>query len=444
MPQTGAISKLRNYWFTQVNNSPLIVFRILFGCIMFMEFAVALNSGWVTEVFVRAPFRFTFIGFEFLQALQGPGMYIYYVVACLVSAMVILGLFYRYSSVVLALMWTVIYFSQKGHYNNHYYLMVLICWLMVIVPAGRRASLDVMFGWVKGTNQCARWCLSIFIIQIAIVYTYASIAKWYPDWLHAMPMKIWFKKRASDPRLGFLFSSESFMYFIAYSGILFDLLIVPALLWKRTRVLAVIAMLIFHQFNKIVFGIGVFPYLAMSLNVFFFPGATFDNTVGIIKNSFSYPAFSLKKQTWITWGLCLFIAWQILTPLRHHLYKGDVVFTEEGHRMSWRMMLRSKRGSAIFMVRDKHSDSSWVIQPQDVVLKYQSRNVATRPDFIWQFAQYLEKEYANRGYDVTVKAKVLCSLNGRPQRLLVDSSVDLAAEPWLPFTHHKWILTDYK
>ena len=163
---------------------------MLFGAIMFMEFGSALSSGWVKEVFVIAPFRFTFIGFEFLQHLQGPGMYVYYAFAAILSILVAIGLFYRQASLLMALMWTIVYFSQKGHYNNHYYLMVLICWLMAFVPANRRASFDVKFGLVKATDKCARWCLSIFIIQIAIVYTYASIAKMYPDWLQAMPMKI--------------------------------------------------------------------------------------------------------------------------------------------------------------------------------------------------------------------------------------------------------------
>lgn len=417
---------------------------MLFGAIMFMEFGSALSSGWVKEVFVIAPFRFTFIGFEFLQHLQGPGMYVYYTIAAVLSVLVAVGLFYRHASLLMAIMWTIVYFSQKGHYNNHYYLMVLICWLMAFVPANRRASFDVKFGLVKATDKCARWCLSIFIIQIAIVYTYASIAKMYPDWLQAMPIKIWFAKRAEHPQLGFLFSSDVFRYFVAYSGILFDLLIVPALLWKRTRTLAVIAMLIFHQFNKMVFGIGVFPYLAMSLNVFFFPGSTFDATVGFVKNAFTYPTISAKRQKTITILLSLFIIWQVLTPLRHHFYTGDVVFTEEGHRMSWRMMLRSKRGISTFTIKDKNSDSTWTIKPDDYLLRYQSRNTSTRPDFIWQFAQHLKNKYKEKGYDVEVYAKTYCSVNGRPQSLLIDPNVDLAAAKWLPFKHNNWVLTDYK
>lgn len=444
MADTNLISRIRTYWFTPANNSPLVVFRMLFGAIMFMEFGSALSSGWVKDVFIDAPFRFTFIGFEFLNNLHGPFMYGYYVVAMILSALVAVGLFYRPASFGLALIWSTLYFAQKGHYNNHFYLMMLLCWLMAMVPANRRASFDVKLGLVKPTDTCSRWCLSIFIIQTAIVYTYASIAKIYPDWLNAVPVKIWFSKKAGHPYFGSLFKKEWFPYFVAYSGLIFDLLVVPALLWKRTRVPAVIAMLLFHQFNKLTFGIGVFPYLAMSLNVFFFPGKTFDNTVGLVKNAFEYPKLSLKQQQAITVVLCLFIIWQILTPFRHHLYKGDVVWTEEGHRMSWRMMLRTKRGTISYKVKDKATDSTWSVDPQNYMHGYQYRTLATRPDFIWQFAQRLKEKYKEEGVDVAVYARSLCSVNGRPEKDMVDTTVDLASAPWKHFSHNNWLLTDYK
>lgn len=444
MAAIGSISKLRSYWFTPVNNSPLIVFRMLFGAIMFMEFGSALTNGWVKQVFISAPFRFTFIGFEFLQHLDGPMMYGYYTVACILSALVAVGLFYRPAALGLALMWSAVYFAQKAHYNNHYYLMMLLCWLMAVVPANRRASFDVKFGLVKPTDVCARWCVQVFLLQTAIVYTYAAIAKIYPDWLNAMPVKIWFSNKTGHPYFGALYKSEWFAYFVAYSGFIFDLLVVPLLLWRRTRVLAVIAMLIFHQFNKLTFGIGVFPFLAMSLNVFFFPGKTFDNTVGIVKQAFKYPSMSVGQQRTITVILCLFLAWQVLTPFRHHFYKGDVVWTEEGHRMSWRMMLRTKSGDISYMVRDKASDSTWTIKPQKYMLRYQYRNLATRPDFIWQFAQRIERKYEQQGLGVAVYAKSICSVNGRPRRDLVDTSVDLAKAEWKHYAHNEWVLTDYK
>lgn len=44
----------------------------------------------------------------------------------------------------------------------------------------------------------------------------------------------------------------------------------------------------------------------------------------------------------MTAGLLLISFQQILYPLRHHLYPGDVTWNELGHRYSWRMKLRDK------------------------------------------------------------------------------------------------------
>ena len=444
MAEGNIIARLRNHWFEPINNSPLVTFRVLFGFIMLMEFGGDLYDGWVTHVYIEAPFRFTFIGFEFLQNMQGEIMYLYFSVATVMAVLVILGLFYRPAIIMVAIMWSCVYFSQKGHYNNHYYLMMLISWAMTLMPANRRASLDVKFGLVKASNECYRWCIQFFIIQIAIVYVYASIAKMYPDWLMAKPVKIWFGSRAGHKTLGFLFGSEAFAFFISYMGIIFDLLIVPALLWRRTRTLAVAAMLIFHYFNGVVFGIGVFPFLAMSLNVFFFPGKTFDNVLGIESKTVSLKPAQLGKQKFITIFLGTYIIWQVLTPLRHHLIPGNVLWTEEGHRMSWRMMLRTKKGKATFKVKDKHSDSVWYIKPRDHMLSYQAKDVASKPDFIWQFSQRLKDQYAKKGYDVSVYSMSYCSVNGRPYKLMVDTTVDIAAQEWKHFKHHDWVLTDFE
>lgn len=444
MALSDTISKLRASWFTPVNNGSLVTFRILFGLLMLMDCSGKLMSGWAKELYIDAPFTFTFIDFDFLNILHGQGIYAYFIVLCISSIFVMLGLFYRPATVVMALLWSGIYFSQKAHYNNHYYLMMLLCWLMTIVPANARASLDAKLKLVKPSNECPKWCVQLFVIQIAIVYTYAAIAKMYPDWLLAKPVKIWFSKRTGTPYVGHLFGQEWFAYIISYAGILFDLLIVPALLWKPTRVAAVGCMLLFHYFNGTVFGIGIFPYLAMSLNVFFFPGATFDNVLGKAKVA-AVTEYPIRERQKIVVGvLLLYITVQILLPVRHHFIKGDVLWTEEGHRMSWRMMLRTKRGYVRYIVKDKHSDKKWEVIPTEYMPRFQANELANAPDMIWQFAQYLEQEYRKKGYEVAVYAKSKCSVNGRPDMPLVDSNVDLASTKWNHFRHNKWILTRYE
>src|SRR5690606_862645 len=118
---------------------------------------------------------------------------------------------------------------------------------------------------------------------------------------------------------------------------------------------------------------------------------------------------------------------QILMPLRHHLYPGNVSWTEEGHRFAWHMKLRSKRGVITYRVTDAASGRTWTIDPEQDLTRAQSRRLATQPDMIVQYAHHLARQFARRGYPgVEVRADAVASLNGRKAQVLIDPGVDLA------------------
>src|SRR5690625_7488333 len=103
---------------------------------------------------------------------------------------------------------------------------------MVFVPANKRFSLDAKRNPDIRSNHISRWVYILIIAQIAIVYTYAAIAKLYPDWLDlTVPNNILARLRR-NPHIGWLFAHKFNAYAVAYIGIFYDLLIVPALLWK--------------------------------------------------------------------------------------------------------------------------------------------------------------------------------------------------------------------
>ena len=70
---------INNWFFKQIDNSSLIVFRIFFGILITAESFGAILTGWVNNVLITPKFTFTFIGFDWLQP-QDEWMYIYYVV----------------------------------------------------------------------------------------------------------------------------------------------------------------------------------------------------------------------------------------------------------------------------------------------------------------------------------------------------------------------------
>jgi hypothetical protein len=219
---------------------------------------------------------------------------------------------------------------------------------------------------------------------------------------------------------------------------MFDLLIVPALLWHKTRKWAFGAAVIFHIFNSIVFQIGIFPYMALALYVFFFSGEylrkTFlrDRTV----HTYEYHTNSGTKKLVLAFML-IWVSVQLLLPLRHHLIEGDVNWTEEGHRMSWRMMLRTKQGYVRFKVVDKNTEAVKMIQPENMLSPKQAGLVATRPDFCWQFVQLLKRDYDN--HEIYAIGRV--SLNGGDFAPLFKENKDLSGVEWQPFAHADWITT---
>src|SRR5690606_912142 len=196
----------------------------------------------------------------------------------LMGIFIMLGAFYRTTTVLFALGWSLVYFMQKEHYNNHYYLVMLIAWFMVFIPANRYKAVDVWIWPQIRSNYTFLWTRLIFILQLLIVYTFAALAKLYPGWMNGDFLMVryrsvaqWAEKSIAWEPLTETLSSIEFARVFSWLGFGFDLLIVPLLLWKRTRVFAFFAALFFHIFNSVSLHIGIFPYFALALAVFCFP-----------------------------------------------------------------------------------------------------------------------------------------------------------------------------
>lgn len=134
------------------------------------------------------------------------------------------------------------------------------------------------------------------------------------------------------------------------------------------------------------------------------------------------------RQKLIVAGLALWLAVQILVPLRHLLYPGNVSWTEQGHRFAWMMKLRDKDAEASFTVRDPATGREWRIAPERYLRRHQADEMQSRPDMILQFAHHLARVWAEERKiaGVEVRARVCASLNGRKAALLIDPERDLA------------------
>ena len=433
---------MNKFLFKHIDNSGLIVFRIIFGLLCALEAFGAIFTGWIRRTLIEPEFTFSFIGFEWLQPLPGNWMYVYYFIMGLLGLCIMLGYKYRFTMLMFALMWTATYLMQKSSYNNHYYLLMLLSYLMVFLPANRYASLDAKLNPSLKQISMPSWCKWVFVLQLFILYTYASLAKFYPDWLDGSVMEILMRSKSNYFIIGELLQQQTVHYMLAYGGILFDGLIIPLLLFKPTRKYAFFASIFFHLFNSIVFQIGIFPYMSLAFSLFFFEPKIVRNIFLKKKDFYDANEISVPKHRILLISLfSIYFIVQVALPLRHHFFKGDVLLTEEGHRLSWRMMLRAKSGRTTYSVIDAETNLGIKIRLDDYLTKKQQRGASTKPDVIWQFAQHLKQDYAKKGKTIKVYVNAFVSINGKASKRLIDPKVDIANEEWHHFKHQDWILT---
>ncbi len=423
-----------------IDNAPLILFRIIFGVLFVCESFGAIFTGWVRENLIEPQLTFSHIYMEWLQPLPGNGMYYYFVLMGLASIGVMLGYRYRLSIILLTVLWAGCYYIQKTSYNNHYYLMLIICFFMCFMPANRYASLDVKLGRIPQKLTMPAAYSYLFIIQIALLYFFATVAKFYPDWLDGTFSKNLYGGLYNSPEFfKNIFAQPWFYMSITYLGILFDGLIIPLLCWKKTRNFAVVISLVFHLFNSATLHIGVFPYFALSFALFFYSPETIRKVFfkrKPVANIEEGQTEQISRGLVVFFGVFLFV--QLLLPLRHWVIPGDVLWTDEGHRLSWRMMLRQRGGYTNYTIEDKATNERWTYDLEAKLMRKQNSRL-TSPDMIWQMAQYIKKEYAKQGREVRVYADSWVSINQRPFSLFIDPSIDLAAVKWNYFGHNEWI-----
>lgn len=430
---------MNQLFFKNIDNSPLIVFRIFFGFLISCESFGAIITGWVKRVLIEPKFTFSFIGLEWLQPLPGYGMYFYFIIMGLFGIAIMLGYRYRVAIIGYTILWAGVYFMQKTSYNNHYYLLLIISFYMIFLPANQYASLDVKQQRIHKQNTMPYWISLLFIVQVTIVYFYAAIAKFYPDWLDGTFTKLLLSGTTSNEFLLKIFLNKYFYLFIAYAGILFDLLIVPLLLFKKTRTIALAASLSFHLFNAIFLQIGIFPFFALSFSLFFYPPEKIRKLFFKNKLSIEEPiAYNYSRKRFFLYFLIPFLFIQFILPLRHHLIEGDVLWTEEGHRLSWRMMLRKRDGFINFKIKNNDTGEITSYDYHKNLSPKQANTLATKPDFIWQYCQRIKQEYSGKNISIFIDCKN--NINNGEFKTLIDPKQDFAKAKWNYFWHNEWVL----
>lgn len=443
------IACLVSYFRSQTSIAPLISFRVLFGFIMTVSIVRFMVKGWVYDLYIKPQVFFSYYGFEWVKPLSATGMYILFSIMLVAAIGIMLGLYYRIAALLFFLSFTYVELIDKTNYLNHYYFVSLISFLLIWVPAHRSFSLDVFRIPSLNVGQVPRWAIGIFKLQLAIVYFYAGIAKLNYDWLvEAMPLRIWLPANSHIPVLGDLFTQPWAAYAFSWFGALYDLFIVFFLLTARTRVWAYGAVVVFHLLTWWLFPIGMFPFIMMLSTLIFFSARFHERLIQGIKRLVRYStrintiqaAQPIRFSKVVFFVMIFFFAIQVVAPWRYIFYPGQLFWTEQGYRFSWRVMLMEKAGYVTFHIKDPVTGREGDVMPADYLTPIQVKMMATQPDMILQFAHFLKKELQKKGLaDPEVRAEAYVTLNGSGSRLFIDPTLDLT-NVQDSFKNKEWIL----
>ena len=111
-----------NKWIThltknQVSIFPLVVFRIVFGILMFFSTLRFILKGWIHDLYEVPTYFFTYYGFDWVSPLPAPLMYVLFLLLLITCIFIIFGLFYRANTVLFFIIF-ILFFSLAEIINK--------------------------------------------------------------------------------------------------------------------------------------------------------------------------------------------------------------------------------------------------------------------------------------------------------------------------------------
>lgn len=136
--------------------APLVVFRILFGSLIFISSVRFLYLGRLKEQYLDTIYRFTYYG---LGGTTSRGLGYVWLICCFDALVhrVCTGLQYSWVAILLFFSFTYVELIDKTYYLNHYYLVSVLALLMVCLPAHVAFSIDAYQNPSIQRGQVTAW-----------------------------------------------------------------------------------------------------------------------------------------------------------------------------------------------------------------------------------------------------------------------------------------------
>lgn len=339
------------------------------------------------------------------------------------------------------------YLIAADRYLNHEYMELIFLLLLSLSPAHYRLSVD-SYIW-KLPKLAPNYHLFALKVQTEIILVYAGLVKINYDWLHLQPLSNWLAAKSELVFFGSVWLHSWGVAIGAYGIIVLHILGAPLMFWKKTRLPVFLVYSAFHIINSQIFPIDIFPWMTIACSTLFFNADWPAQMLVAAKRVFKirqvsidgHPATTVMRSSYRVSFLDMsmsgiFLIWlvtQILLPIRCLFYLGNVDWTGEGSRFSWRMMLESRSCPVLNFVLIDPNTQKLIFADLKAMMpqKKQLLFVCREPDQVLQTAVRLKEIYTKEALlsdSTEVHAYILRSLNYRKPSLYVDPKRDLAKE----------------
>ena len=440
------MERLKNRLLQPVDAASVAVFRICFGFLVPLELLhYYLFRPFLNELYFNPAFHFKYQLFGWVPDLPGTGIKLLVLGIGASFIMMGLGFWYKITRWTSFLGFSWLFLMERASFLNHWYMVCLFCFLLLFIPANAEWSLDTRRNPQLRSSTLPAWCLYSLVALLSIIYFYSGFVKINGDWLAGRQMEIY---------LSAVFDSvpDWWPAASAYGVMFVELIMVPLLLWKRTRIPMFVLAVLFHLTNSQLFTVGLFPFMMIAVTTIYFEPdwprkilTRFRKSVP--KDKKSKPATqTFNTPSWVFAVLAVFFVLQLLLPLRSFIYKGNQLWTEEGLTFSWKMMLEAKTNAdndaIIYWVKPHPEAPLERIVPREHGLTWAQENKLVRnPDLILQFAYHIGQTYDQReSYPPKVYVDAFLGMNGRPVQRFIHPNVDLYQESRRWVRPYPWVM----
>lgn len=416
------MQRLLKYLNTSSDGFNLALFRILFGVFTFRQTIELQHFVFELET---VKFTFPYEHFGFVQPYSHELLLAVVGLAFISSVMIAIGWHMRVFCGLYILSFGYMFLIDQTFYNNHYYLWLLIAFLLAFTQAGKYMSVTN-----NKNAQIPQWNYTILQVLLLIVYFYAGVAKLRGDWLSGRQMEIHLANQGIH--------SHALAVFMAWGSTIFDLAIGFVLIWRPKWYVLVVAVL-FHLYNFFTFNIGVFPLtMIAALLLYVQPVNFWRKPLGKKEKPLVYEDIIDIKQ-WRTQLLLLFFGIQAIIPLQRFLLKEDNSWTQQLYMFSWNLIANEwVQKDFKLTVLDPAQDKQFLLDANYYVSLRQIHGIDDNPKLLVELAKKI-KAYNKMNDTQAVRAYSLIEFNGYPPALLLNENADLTKCTFSYMGDNPWI-----